>query len=45
MDNIIKGETFGRPFVNNIYICVNMLAYVFTDAVTDILLNRRAEKL
>ena len=39
MDNIIKGETFGRPFVNNIYICVNMLAYVLTDAVTDILLT------
>lgn len=39
MDNIIKGETFGRDIVNNIYICVNMLAYVLTEAVTDILLT------
>ena len=38
-DNVIKGETFGRPHTNNIFICVNMLAYVLTDAVTDILLT------
>lgn len=39
MDKVIKGVTFGRPIVNNIYICVNMLAYVLTEAVTDILLT------
>lgn len=39
MDNVVKGETFGRSFMNNIFICVNMLAYVLTDAVTDILLT------
>ena len=39
MDTVIKGETFGRDFMNNIFICVNMLAYVLTEAVTDILLT------
>lgn len=39
MDDVVKNETFGRDFVNNIFICVNMLAYVLTEAVTDILLN------
>ena len=38
-DNVIKDETFGRSFNNNIFICVNMLAYVLTSAVTDILLT------
>ena len=39
MDEIIKGDTFGRSKMNNIFICVNMLAYVLTEAVTDILLT------
>ena len=39
MDNVIKGRTFGRSFRNNIFICVNMLAYILTSAVTDILLT------
>lgn len=39
MDNVIKGENFGREFINNIFICVNMLAYILTDIVTDILLT------
>lgn len=36
-DEIVKGETFGRDFENNVYICVNMLAYILTDAVSHIL--------
>ena len=39
MDKVIKGNTFGREHMNNIFICVNMLAYVLTEAVTDILLT------
>ena len=39
MDEVIKGESFGREKINNIFICVNMLAYILTDAVTDILLT------
>ena len=38
-DNIIEGRDFGRSFKNNIFICVNMLAYILTEAVTDILLT------
>ena len=38
MNNIIKGETFNRDFTNNIFICVNMIAYILTAVVTDILL-------
>ena len=39
MDEIIKGDDFGRSKMNNIFICVNMLAYILTEAVTDILLT------
>ena len=39
IDNIIRGNTFGREFNNNIYITINTLAYVLTSAVTDILLT------
>lgn len=39
MDDVVRYETFGRDFTNNIFICINMLAYIITDAVTDILLT------
>jgi hypothetical protein len=38
-DNIIKDQTFNRSYRNNIFICINMLAFVLTEAVTDILLT------
>ena len=38
MDDVIKHQSFGRDHLNNIYICINMLAYIITEAVTDILL-------
>ena len=38
-DNVVKEQSFGRMFNNNIFICVNMIAYVLTAAVTDILLT------
>mgnify|MGYP004647036503 CR=1 FL=1 len=38
-DNVVKEQSFGRTFNNNIFICVNMIAYVLTSAVTDILLT------
>ena len=39
MENVVQGCTFGREFENNIFICVNMLAYTLTQTVTDILLT------
>lgn len=39
MDNIVKERSFGRDRTHNIFICVNMLAYLATSAVTDILLT------
>lgn len=39
MDNVIKGMTFGRSYRNNIFICINMLAFVLSDVVEDILLT------
>lgn len=38
-DNIIKNQSFGRSEENNDFICVNMIAYVLTNAVTDTLLT------
>lgn len=39
MENVIKGSTFGRPNINNEFICVNMITNILTEAVTDILLT------
>lgn len=36
-DNIVKGETFGREFINNEFIVVNMMTFLITTAVTKIL--------
>lgn len=36
-DNIVKGETFGRDFLNNEFIVVNMLTFLITSAVKTIL--------
>ena len=38
-DNVIKGQTFGRDIRNNEFILVNILCYVLTAVVTDILLT------
>ena len=38
-DEVVQGRTFGRSVANNDYICVNMIAYVLTSAVTDTLLT------
>lgn len=39
MNEVIGNEDFNRDHLNNIFICINMLAYVLTEAVTDILLT------
>ena len=39
LDEVIRGDSFGRSELNNVFICVNMLAYVLTEVVTDILLT------
>lgn len=39
MKEVVKGNMFGRSHMNNIFICVNMLTYVLTYAVEDILLT------
>lgn len=39
MNEVIGKEDFDREYLNNIFICINMLAYVLTEAVTDILLT------
>jgi len=36
-DNIVKGETFGRKFINNEFIVVNMMTFLITAAVKTIL--------
>lgn len=37
-DEVIKGQTFGRKKENNDFIVVNMIAFMLTNVVTDILL-------
>ena len=39
MDDVIKGRQFGRSIRNNNFICINMICYLLTSAVTDILLT------
>lgn len=39
LDNIVQDRTFGRDKKNNDFICVNMIAYILTSAVTDTLLS------
>ena len=36
-DSVIKDNDFGRDKMNNIFICINMLAFMSTSAVQDIL--------
>lgn len=38
LDNIVKGESFGRDFQHNSFILVNMITYVITDAIEQIML-------
>jgi hypothetical protein len=38
LDNIVKGETFGRDFEHNSFILVNTITYVITDAIEQIML-------
>jgi len=38
LDNIVKGETFGRDFEHNSFILVNTITYVITEAIERIML-------
>lgn len=37
LDKIVQGRTFGRPYLNNIFILVNSITYLVTEAVSRIL--------
>lgn len=39
LDEIVCGESFGRPFMKNVFIIINTIAFSITSAVTDILLT------
>ena len=38
LDNVVKGETFGRDFEHNSFILVNTITYVITEAIEKIML-------
>jgi hypothetical protein len=38
LENVVKGETFGRDYEHNSFIMVNMITYVITDAIEKIML-------
>ena len=38
LDNVVKGETFGRDFEHNSFILVNTITYVITEAIERIML-------
>ena len=39
LDEVVNGQSFGREYINNIFIGVNMIAYTLTNIVTDLLLH------